>query len=102
MLTISIVFGVDLVHLLQREQESEYIPPGTVPIVIEQCLAEVESRGLTEVGICKDDQPFSQTLLILVQIALQVPPRKSARSRMRTTEENTQSRRQQTSMLFVT
>jgi len=60
-LTMLLVFGVDLVQLLQREQESEYIPPGTVPIIIEQCLAEVEGRGLTEVGICKDDLFFSRS-----------------------------------------
>ncbi|KAF8951373.1 hypothetical protein BDZ97DRAFT_1932432 [Flammula alnicola] len=45
------VFGVELEFLLRREAESEHIPPGTVPIIIEQCLAEIEARGLNEVGI---------------------------------------------------
>lgn len=47
-----LVFGVELEFLLRREAESDDIPPGTVPIIIEQCLSEVESRGLSEVGIC--------------------------------------------------
>jgi len=47
-----IVFGVELEFLLRREAKSDDIPQGTVPIIIEQCLCEVESRGLSEVGIC--------------------------------------------------
>ncbi|KAF8161574.1 hypothetical protein B0H34DRAFT_701542 [Crassisporium funariophilum] len=45
------VFGVELEFLLRRETESDQVPPGTVPTIIEQCLSEVESRGLSEVGI---------------------------------------------------
>lgn len=49
---LSIVFGVELEFLLRRETGSEHVPWGTVPTIIEQCLSEVESRGLSEVGIC--------------------------------------------------
>ncbi|KAF9476860.1 hypothetical protein BDN70DRAFT_811544 [Pholiota conissans] len=45
------VFAVELEFLLRRETGSEHIPPGTVPIIIEQCLSEIEARGLNEVGI---------------------------------------------------
>lgn len=45
------VFGVELQYLLQREAGGGPVPPGTVPIIIDQCLSEVESRGLSEVGI---------------------------------------------------
>jgi hypothetical protein len=47
------VFGVELEFLLRREMDSGAIPPGSVPLIVQQCLAEIESRGLTEVGICK-------------------------------------------------
>jgi GTPase-activating protein BEM2 len=47
------VFGVDLEHILQRENPNWESEPGAVPRIVEQCLAEIESRGLTEVGICK-------------------------------------------------
>ncbi|KAJ7036799.1 rho GTPase activating protein 22 [Mycena alexandri] len=45
------VFGVDLDVLLRRETGSTEIPPGTIPSVIERLLSEIETRGLTEVGI---------------------------------------------------
>ncbi|KDQ28454.1 hypothetical protein PLEOSDRAFT_1077284 [Pleurotus ostreatus PC15] len=46
------VFGVHLEVLLRREVSGdEPVPAGTIPKVIQQCLHEVESRGLTEVGI---------------------------------------------------
>lgn len=45
------VFGVNLEFLVQREVGSEDIPPGTIPQIISLCLSEIESRGLTEVGI---------------------------------------------------
>ncbi|KAI0046467.1 hypothetical protein FA95DRAFT_1606903 [Auriscalpium vulgare] len=45
------VFGVDLEFLLKREAGCETVPPGAIPSIIERCLAEVEARGLTEVGI---------------------------------------------------
>ncbi|KAF4598923.1 rho GTPase-activating protein [Pleurotus pulmonarius] len=46
------VFGVDLEVLLRREASGdEPVPAGTIPKAIQQCLHEVESRGLTEVGI---------------------------------------------------
>ena len=47
------VFGVDLEFLLQREAGGSVIPPGTIPSFVEKSLLEVEARGLTEVGICK-------------------------------------------------
>lgn len=47
-----VVFGVDLETLLKRESSSEEIAPGTIPLVIHRLIAEVESRGLSEVGIC--------------------------------------------------
>ncbi|KAG6901253.1 hypothetical protein C0995_014541 [Termitomyces sp. Mi166 len=45
------VFGVELEFLLQREAGNEPVQPGVIPFVIEQCLSEVEVRGLSEVGI---------------------------------------------------
>ncbi|KAI9507994.1 hypothetical protein F5148DRAFT_1200141 [Russula earlei] len=45
------VFGVDLEFLLQREARGSGVPSGTIPSIIEKCLQEVETRGLTEVGI---------------------------------------------------
>jgi len=47
------VFGVELEFLLRREAGSTDIPQGSVPRVIEECLSEVERRGLNEVGICE-------------------------------------------------
>ena len=52
------VFGVELHFLLQREAGNEPVKPGTIPLVIEKCLSEVEARGLTEVGICEDPTPM--------------------------------------------
>ncbi|KIK60980.1 hypothetical protein GYMLUDRAFT_43514 [Collybiopsis luxurians FD-317 M1] len=45
------VFGVELNFLLQRESGGNPVSPGTIPSVVERCIAEVETRGLTEVGI---------------------------------------------------
>ncbi|KAI6007556.1 rho GTPase activating protein 22 [Pisolithus orientalis] len=45
------VFGVELDFLLQREAGGADVEPGTIPSVIRRCLYEVESRGLSEVGI---------------------------------------------------
>ncbi|KAL0574214.1 rho GTPase-activating protein [Marasmius crinis-equi] len=45
------VFGVELEFLLEREAAGSSVLPGTLPTVIQRCLAEVEARGLTEVGI---------------------------------------------------
>ncbi|KAG7091393.1 hypothetical protein E1B28_010431 [Marasmius oreades] len=45
------VFGVDLNFLLEREANGGSVAPGTIPSVVQRCLVEVESRGLTEVGI---------------------------------------------------
>ncbi|KAF9062129.1 hypothetical protein BDP27DRAFT_1337062 [Rhodocollybia butyracea] len=45
------VFGVELDFLLERENGGGPISPGTIPSIIKHCLAQVESRGLTEVGI---------------------------------------------------
>jgi GTPase-activating protein BEM2 len=47
------IFGVDLTALLRRENHGEDPPAGTLPIFIQTCLAEIESRGFSEVGICK-------------------------------------------------
>ena len=44
------VFGVELDFLLQREAGGE-VPTGAVPRVLEQCLSEIEARGLQEVGL---------------------------------------------------
>lgn len=52
LLMVVVVFGVELQYLLRREAGEEEVFPGTVPSVVERCLSEVESRGLTEVGIC--------------------------------------------------
>lgn len=49
-LKFSAVFGVELEFLLQREAGGE-VPPGAVPRVLEQCLSEIEARGLHEVGL---------------------------------------------------
>lgn len=49
----SLVFSVELQYLLRREAGGQEPEPGTIPSVIEACLQEIESRGLTEVGICK-------------------------------------------------
>ncbi|CAL1711692.1 unnamed protein product [Somion occarium] len=37
--------------LLCRESQGEEVEPGTVPSVIERLIAEVDTRGLTEIGI---------------------------------------------------
>lgn len=47
------MFGVELNFLLEREYGGGPVPPGTIPFVIERCLAQVEARGMTEVGICE-------------------------------------------------
>jgi len=60
-------FGVDLEFLLQREAGGSAIPLGTIPSIIEKCLLEVEARGLTEVGICK--QRCSRLLFLDMLIA---------------------------------
>jgi len=45
------IFGVSLPFLLKREAGSDEIPRGAIPSVITKCLAEIEKRGLQEVGI---------------------------------------------------
>ncbi|KAH9935113.1 uncharacterized protein BXZ73DRAFT_89498 [Epithele typhae] len=45
------VFGVDLDFLLKREAPDGEVQPGAVPIFLGRLIAEVERRGLTEVGI---------------------------------------------------
>jgi hypothetical protein len=45
-----LVFGLELNHLLQREAEMPVLP-GIIPRVIHERLFEVETRGLSEVGI---------------------------------------------------
>ncbi|KAL6305095.1 hypothetical protein BKA93DRAFT_731484 [Sparassis latifolia] len=45
------VFGVELEFLLEREAPDCEVQPGAIPSVIERLICEVESRGLTEIGI---------------------------------------------------
>ncbi|KAF7797130.1 hypothetical protein EIP86_008322 [Pleurotus ostreatoroseus] len=45
------VFGVDLDFLLQRESPDGEILPGALPATFYRLVTEVESRGLTEIGI---------------------------------------------------
>ncbi|KAJ6626628.1 hypothetical protein B0H10DRAFT_1997916 [Mycena sp. CBHHK59/15] len=48
------VFGVDLAFLLKREtgtDDMSCVPAGTIPSILDRCLREIETRGLTEVGI---------------------------------------------------
>ena len=52
-----LVFGVELEFLLEREADGAEVVPGTVPSVIASCLTEVETRGLSEVGICESVFP---------------------------------------------
>ena len=67
-LSFFLVFGVELEFLLRRETGSEHVPWGTVPTIIEQCLSEVESRGLSEVGICTFDSLLSLAIIKLKSI----------------------------------
>lgn len=53
MFTCPTVFGVDLEFLLKREAPDGVVIPGALPSMIENCLAIVERRGLSEVGICE-------------------------------------------------
>jgi hypothetical protein len=46
------VFGVDLTALLRRENHGQDPPAGTLPLFVQACLTEIESRGFSEVGIC--------------------------------------------------
>jgi len=50
--TLPVVLGVDLKALIQREFGDDP-PPGVIPSMLETCFREVESRGLSEVGICR-------------------------------------------------
>ena len=53
MLTASfLVFGVDLESLLERDAPNGQTLPGALPTVFARLVQEVESRGLTEIGIC--------------------------------------------------
>ncbi|KZT03884.1 uncharacterized protein LAESUDRAFT_728564 [Laetiporus sulphureus 93-53] len=45
------VFGVELDFLLRREAINGEVQPGTIPSVLDRLIAEVEARGLMEVGI---------------------------------------------------
>ncbi len=47
-----VVFGLDLEFLLEREGGGE-VQPGAIPSVINKLILDVETRGLTEIGICK-------------------------------------------------
>ncbi len=57
------MFGVNLDFLLKREHGSEEIPPDTIPMILDRCLAEVERRGLQEVGICESLVVVSTALI---------------------------------------
>jgi len=48
------VFGVDLEYLVLREANGGDVSPDAVPKVLEILLTEIEARGLTEQGICKN------------------------------------------------
>ena len=87
----SAVFGVELEFLLKREAGGDHVAPGTVPIVIEQCLSEIERRGLNEVGICvfvSCSLPRSM-LTALPKTALPAPRPRSMLSRTHTIGANT-------------
>ncbi len=60
------MFGVELELLLQREAGGGVVSPGAVPRVIDECLSQVESRGLSEVGICELYVQFGRSALIKV------------------------------------
>ncbi|KIY53697.1 hypothetical protein FISHEDRAFT_68631 [Fistulina hepatica ATCC 64428] len=45
------VFGVELEFLLAREAADTEVQSATLPSILRECLAEIESRGMTEVGI---------------------------------------------------
>ncbi|EJD46910.1 hypothetical protein AURDEDRAFT_123741 [Auricularia subglabra TFB-10046 SS5] len=45
------VFGVELNFLLERENGSAELAPGTVPNIVSMLLGEIEARGLTEEGL---------------------------------------------------
>ena len=47
-----VVFGVELEYLLQRDAASMESQPGAIPSVIDQLIAYVETKGLTDIGIC--------------------------------------------------
>lgn len=47
------MFGVDLEFLLEREAPNGEVAPGAIPAVFLRLVKEVESRGLSEIGICK-------------------------------------------------
>jgi hypothetical protein len=76
-----IVFGIDLTVLLRREHQGEEPPPGSIPIFLQVCLAEVEARGYSETGICERLLFYMARSLINVQTALLEPsPRSTALS----------------------
>lgn len=84
------VFGVELEFLLRREAGSDHIQPGTVPLIIEQCMSEIERRGLTEVGICMcaDLIHFGNETYKDAQTVLLVRLRRSTPSKMHITVES--------------
>lgn len=43
---------MDLEVILKRESPDGEVHPGSIPSVLERLISEVETRGLTEVGIC--------------------------------------------------
>lgn len=55
---------MDLESLLLRESSDGNILPGAVPSVVYRLITEVESRGLTEIGICEVSRPGRITKLL--------------------------------------
>ena len=72
------MFGVDIDVILKREAHGEDIPPDAVPRVLEILLTEIETRGLTEQGICELNVPvlITNRRLMRCQIVLREPPQK--------------------------
>lgn len=74
------VFGVELSYLIERETGSPDPPAGAVPQILNMLLEEIETRGLTEEGICRSpSHEFRTKSLTEMQIALPA-------SRARTTQ----------------
>lgn len=68
LMSCCLVFGVELEFLLEREANGAEVPPGAIPSVMANCLEEVETRGLSEVGICKSlFPPWTQLSLTSIR-----------------------------------
>lgn len=67
------VFGVDLEFLLERENGTDGVELGTIPSVMERCLLEVETRGLSEVGICTSNNPDCMSCTSPESLQIELP-----------------------------